>query len=82
VHVLPSVCVAEVLFSAHRKWLEIPGMKGQSHKDSQMRRLLPDYTRIFGTMDNPYPKGWLDQYRDAWQLLQLESGDVEKEEEE
>jgi hypothetical protein len=44
-----------------------------------MRRLLPDYTRIFGPTDNPYPKGWLDQYPDAWNLLQLESGDVEQE---
>lgn len=82
VHVLPSAVVAEVLFSAHRKWLANPGKNGQPHKDSPMRRLVPDYTRTFGPTDNPYPKGWLDQYRDAWNLLQLESGDVEQEEEE
>jgi hypothetical protein len=33
-----------------------------------MRRLLPDYTRTFGPTDNPYAKGWLDEYRDAWHL--------------
>ena len=82
VHVLPSDRVAEVLFAAHRKWLANPGKKGQPHKDGQMRRFLPDYTRTFGATDNPYPKGWLYPYRDAWHLLQLEqleTGDVEQE---
>jgi hypothetical protein len=81
VHVLPSALVAEVLFASHRKWLVNPGKNGQQHKDGQMRRLLPDYARIFGSTDNPYPNGWLGQYRDAWHLLRLESGDVEREEE-
>lgn len=77
VYVLPSERVAEVLFSAHRKWLSNPGKKGQMHKDGAMRRFLPDYTRTFGFVNNPYPKGWLDPYRDAWHLLRLESSDVE-----
>jgi hypothetical protein len=80
VHVLPSARVAEALSTTHRKWLANPGKHGQPHKDSPMRRLLPDYSNIFGATDNPYPMGWLDQYRDAWQLLRLESGDVEREE--
>jgi hypothetical protein len=80
VHVLPSARVAEVLFTAHRKWMAKPGKKGP-HKDSPVRRLVPDYTRYIGPTDNPYPKGWLDQYRDAWHLLHLEAGDVEREEE-
>lgn len=72
VHVLPSVLVAEVLQSSHRKWLTTPGKKGQAHKDGSMRRLMPDYSRIFGLIGNPYPKGWLDPYRDGWHLLKLE----------
>jgi hypothetical protein len=81
VHVLPSARVAEVLFATHRKWLANPGKKGQPHKDGAMRRLLPDYTNIYGLTDNPYPAGWLDHYRDAWHVLHLEGGDVEREEE-
>jgi hypothetical protein len=81
VHVLPSPRVAEVLSKAHQKWLATPGKNGKAHKDGPMRRLLPDYTRSFGPNDNPYPKGWLDPYRDAWHLLHLESGDVERKEE-
>ncbi|NUJ81913.1 hypothetical protein HUN39_18170 [Methylocystis sp. FS] len=78
-HILPSVRVAEVLAHTHRKWLANPGKKGQPHKDGPMRRLLPDYTNVFGAADNPYPKGWLSQYLDAWHLLGLDSGDVELE---
>ncbi len=80
VHVLPSARVAEVLFTAHRKWLANNGKKGP-RKDSAMRRLVPDYTRYIAPSENPYPKGWLDQYRDAWHLLRLEAGDVEPDEE-
>jgi len=78
VHVLPSTLVADVLSAMHRRWLAKPGKKGQSHKDTQMRRLLPDYTRTLGPADNPYAAGWLDKYRDAWHLLGLEPGDVER----
>jgi hypothetical protein len=46
-----------------------------------VRRLVPNYTRYIGPTENPYTKGWLDQYRDAWHLLHLEAADVEREEE-
>jgi hypothetical protein len=78
VYVLPSRLVAEALSVSHKKWLSNPGKKGQSHKDHQMRRLLPDYARVFGTNDNPYKAGWLDTYRNAWHLLGLEPKQVEK----
>jgi hypothetical protein len=81
VHVLPSVLVADVLTTAHRKWLATPGKNGQPHKDGNMRRLVPDYTRTFGPVENPYPKGWLDKYRDAWKLLKLEPAAVEQDDE-
>lgn len=77
VHVVPSAVVADVLAASHRKWLAIPGRKGQPHKDSVMRRMLPDYARTFGSHENPYPKGWLDPYRNAWHKLGLEPAKVE-----
>lgn len=73
VHVVPSDCVADVLFAAHRKWLETPGKNGRPHKDGSMRRFLPDYSRTYGADKNPYPAGWLDPYRDAWHLLKIET---------
>jgi hypothetical protein len=79
VYVLPSARVAEALESSHRKWLVTPGKKGQPHKDGPMRRFMPDYERIFGSTNNPYPMGWLDTYRDAWHLLGLDQTSVEAE---
>lgn len=73
VHVIPSGVVADVLSSSHQKWLAVPGKQGQAHKDGPMRRLLPDYARVYGTENNPYPSGWLAPYRDAWHLLGLEA---------
>ncbi len=78
VYVLPSAVVAKVLSVAHRRWLATPGKKGQPHKDSQMRRLLPDYTKTSGSTNNPYTAGWLDKYRDAWHFLGLEPDQVDR----
>jgi hypothetical protein len=75
VYVMPSAVVADAITIAHRAWLKTPGRKGQPHKDGEMRRLLPDYRREFGTQKNPYPSGWLNAYRYAWNLLKLESSD-------
>jgi hypothetical protein len=76
VYMIPAVVVARVLTEAHQKWLSTPGQKGQPHKDGPMRRLLPDYKKTW-TSENPYPAGWMDCYRDAWDILRLERTDPE-----
>ena len=50
---------------------------GQQRNDGPIRRLLPDYSNYFAGSDNPnpYPAGWLNKYRDAWDLLSLEQAD-------
>jgi hypothetical protein len=79
VHVLPSALVADVLVASHRHWLATPGKNGQPHKDGPMRRLLPDYSRLYRGKNCPYPKGWLEPHRDAWQLLRLDQAPIEAE---
>ena len=76
IFVLPSAVVAEVLTRSHAKWLETPGARGQQRKDGVLRRLLPDYERVFGKQANPYPDGWLRKYHNAWELLALEPAPV------
>jgi hypothetical protein len=76
VYVMPSNKVAEVIEEAHRMWLGTLGKKGQPHKDGPMRRLLPNYEKTW-TTDNPYPAGWMNEFRDAWHLLNLERTDPE-----
>jgi hypothetical protein len=70
VFVVPSAEVAKVLRESHQRWLNTPGPNGQTHKDSPLRRLLHDYTRLFGTEGNPYRAGWLKHYHNAWPNLE------------
>jgi hypothetical protein len=77
VYVMPSTDVATAIAAAHQKWLSTPGKKGQPHKDNKMRRLCPDYAKTYHITDSRYGAGWLDRYRDAWDLLKLDPIDPE-----
>jgi hypothetical protein len=73
VYVVPSRIIADILTQFYQMWLTTPGKKGQPHKPTKMRRLLPNYSHIFGAANTFYPHGWLNKYEDAWDLLKLES---------
>jgi hypothetical protein len=64
-YVVPSAKVAEVISNTHRVWLKTPGKGGKAHKDSDVRRLCPSY----GNLDVPYQEGWLEEYRERWDLI-------------
>jgi hypothetical protein len=68
-YVIPSKVVATVLKESHQCWLKTPGKQGQAHKDTVMRRFLPDYTRVFGAGHPSYGPGWITSYKGAWHLL-------------
>lgn len=68
-YVIPSRIVAIVLREAHQRWLATPGQQGQAHRDTIMRRFLPDYTRVFGPNHPQYGAGWINVYKGAWRLL-------------
>ncbi len=76
-YVLPSNVVADCIRSCHRVWLDTPGRGGRPHKDSNMRRLLPDYSSIKPVSDDgrmivdQYQSGWLTRYRENWGILGL-----------
>ena len=78
-YVIPAAIVAEAIYLSHRTWLSSPGAKGQQRKDSDTRRFMPDYSRVFGDDGNPYPAGWLEPYRNAWSLMGLPTTVVEVE---
>ena len=65
VWVIPSKLVAKVLRDTHAEWLATPGQKGQKHNDTDMRRIIDDYGPNFKSVK----PGWMDQYLEAWQLL-------------
>lgn len=72
IFVMPSAIVAKAIRTSHIAWLSNPGKKGRRRKDSKVRRLLPDYHNAYSPQPNPYPTGWMNEYKDAWHLLGLD----------
>ena len=76
-HVLPSKVVADCIRDCHQVWLETPGQGGRPHKDSSVRRLLPDYSNVRPVTNEgkaiieQYQAGWMDPYRENWSILGL-----------
>ncbi|WP_091302139.1 hypothetical protein [Gemmobacter aquatilis] len=69
-YIIPSRVVARVLRDSHSAWLARPGKNGHVRKDSNVRRLTPDYTYAYAPDSPVYATGWLDPYLEAWHLLQ------------
>ena len=76
-YVLLSKVVADCIRRCHQVWLDTPGRKGRPHKDSNVRRLLPDYSFIKPVSEegrvivDQYRSGWLTHYRENWDILGL-----------
>lgn len=66
-YVVPSGIVADVVSRSHATWLSQPGKRGQERNDGELRRFLPDYTKV--GLDIGCGPGWLEQYREAWGVL-------------
>jgi hypothetical protein len=64
-YIVPSRIIADVLRKAHDIWIKTPGRGGQQRKASSMRRVLWDY----GFEVPGYPPGWLDRYKEYWDLI-------------
>ena len=81
-YVLPSKEVADHIRQCHQVWLETPGRSGRPHKDSNVRRLRPDYSSIKPVSDSgkaiidQYRAGWLTPYRENWSILGLPEADI------
>ena len=67
--IVPAAVVGHALYTAHQAWLARPGRGGKPHKDGEMRRFLPDYSEE--GLHETHGAGWLEQYRDAWELLRV-----------
>ena len=72
VYVMPSEKVAIVLAEAHIAWVTTPGNKGQQRKNTDMRRLVPDYEYAYKPNPAKYSSGWVEPYKSAWHLLGLD----------
>ena len=66
VFVIPALQVAKVVTESHAKWLRTPGKKGQSHNETDMRRIRNSY----GMDLKSAPDGWMEKYLENWDQLQ------------
>ena len=85
IYVIDSTTVATAIKMSHQIWLKIPGLNGKKHKNTSMRRLMHDNTKIsmLNKLKNKneylnkeeinfissYSDGWLKKYKDAWHLI-------------
>lgn len=65
VYIVPAAVVAEAVSRSHQAWLALPGRGGRLHKDNPMRRIVPRFAHAVPG----FPDGWLDVYRERWDLL-------------
>ncbi len=66
-YVVPSRVAADAVRESHAYWLAQPSKSGKPHRDSDVRRFVPDYTKL--KQDIGRGPGWLDPYREAWAVL-------------
>lgn len=70
--IIPSMIVASILKDSHQMWLDMPGKNDRPHKDTDMRRLLPDYAKrrqLQPTLMQKFGPGWMEPYRENWEIL-------------
>ena len=66
-YVVPSRVVADAVRESHATWLAKPAKSGKAHRDSEVRRFMPDYTKV--KLDIGRGAGWLSGYLEAWGVL-------------
>lgn len=64
IYVIPSKVVAETIKESHQKWLDTPGVKGQKHKTTELRRISPKMKL------EHVPDNWLDKYSENWEQIE------------
>lgn len=73
VYVIPSCVVADAVRRSYEVWLARSGRKGQPHKETKLRRLAYDYSKMCGP-DFEYAPSWLNHYRENWEQISGAAG--------
>lgn len=68
---MPSETVAKVLTNSYWAWLSASGKGRKPHREHELRRLVPSW----GFLIDEFPNGWLDIYREKWELLSAVVGE-------
>ncbi len=84
IYVIDAKTVANIVKTGHSIHLKLPGLKGQKHKNTNMRylprgKVFPgierrkNYKKYLNKSDlvflKKYSEGWIDKYKEAWHLI-------------
>jgi hypothetical protein len=74
-YVVPSAVVSKIIKLSHHTWLNTPGARGQKRNDTVMRRMQPDYSSTLSNTKyaKEFGPGWMEKYRNRWDLLSIEA---------
>ncbi|MGV8950443.1 MAG: hypothetical protein ACOH2M_05015 [Cypionkella sp.] len=72
VFVVPSKTVAELIHVSHATWRNGKKINGEDRKDTPMRSLSRKHTNLKDLTPSNYSDGWLDEYENAWGLLEID----------
>jgi hypothetical protein len=67
--IIPGGVVASVVRDSHAAWLRNTKKNGEQRKNSDIRRIRPDYSSAYAPEPCPYSVDWMEQYRNAWESL-------------
>jgi hypothetical protein len=57
--IIPSKVMSQNIIESHSKWKATPGVKGQEHKDTDLRMvILPPFISPFGNDVSGYKNRW------------------------
>lgn len=66
-YIVPSEVVADHVYATHRAWLAGTPKRGNQRKNGPMRKMHLTFRHA---PLEAYPDGWMNQYKEAWQLLE------------
>jgi hypothetical protein len=72
--IVPSKVVSDLMKLSHRTWLSGTKKNGDERKNTPMRSFARKYSNLNGLTPFDYSDGWLEQYRDRWDLLAIQVG--------
>ncbi len=70
VFIVPSEVVARAVRVSHQAWLNTPAKSGKPKKDTRIRVICQTYPPATFREVEGFPAGWMEQYRENWELLQ------------
>ena len=71
VWIVPAALVAQFVRESHAAWLAGTKASGEPRRDNTIRNITDQRQENVGGLEN-FPPGWLDPFREAWEIIEHE----------